>query len=146
MPTLGKPKLLWFLPAKSNATNLQKLITNPQDEKKKTLSQIKNEAWNAKMYIYIYIYTYVDPKTYVYIYIYTKTNKNCTYLEVDVKTLLIRTFWNSLAFLRHCYIHTHIDHQLDPDPNPSGMIRPGTKKTYGKFVWDSLKKLNLDPT
>ena len=37
---------------------LQKLITNPEDEKK-TLSQIKNEAWIPKIYIYMYLFIYL---------------------------------------------------------------------------------------
>ena len=37
---------------------LQKLITNPEDEKK-TLSQIKNEAWIPNIYIYMYLFIYL---------------------------------------------------------------------------------------
>ena len=75
---------------------LQKLITNPENEQK-PLWQIKNEAWIPKMLIYIYIiYIYMQIQKCMYIhnhiYIFTRTNKNSTYLEVDVKTLLIRIF------------------------------------------------------
>lgn len=130
---------------------LQKLITNPEDEKKKRFHKSRMKlGFQRYIYICFYLFIYLCRSKNVCIYVPKQTIT--VHIKRQIQKPLDKDFLEligSFETLLYVRIHTHIDHQFGPDPNPSGMIRRGTKKQK-KQVENQFgtpkKNWNLDPT